>query len=113
MLQVHNALPGNPAFDPHNEATLRECRSWALTADQVEMFFKLSTEYEEFPYSQFYQLPCAITGRLSDGRTAWDFRINAGATAIWTNGKEKRYFGCMAAACESLVLLMPDGMDPD
>lgn len=73
----------------------------------------LSTEYEELPYAQFYQLPCAIRGRLDQNGRNWNFTVNAGATAVLTNGKDERFFGCRAAGCEALVLMMPDGMDPD
>jgi len=93
-------------------ALAEACANWQLTKEQVQHFFQLSKAYKESPYSEFYQLPCSIEGVVeADGRT-WEFTINAGATAVWWNGEEVRYFGCSAPACEPLVLLMPDGMNP-
>lgn len=101
------------AFEHRNDSVRRQCQAWELTPGQAQKFFMLSTRYPESPYSEFYQLPCAIEGRLTENGKAWNFRINAGATGVWTSGSERRFFGCTAPACEELVLLMPDGMTPD
>ncbi|MFL5357753.1 hypothetical protein [Archangium sp.] len=95
-----------------DEALIAECAKWKLTKEQARRFFQISNSYKENPYSEFYQLPCSIEGVVqAEGRT-WEFTINAGATAVWRSGKEVRYFGCSAPACEPLVLMMPDGMEP-
>jgi hypothetical protein len=95
-----------------DDALAAECAKWQLTKEQVQQFFQISKIYKESPYSEFYQLPCSIDGVVeADGR-AWEFTINAGATAVWRSGEEVRYFGCSAPACEPLVLMMPDGMNP-
>jgi len=88
------------------------CRRWRLSAQQVAEFFRLSREYEEPPYSAFYQLPCSISGKLRSEGTTWHFVIGGGGTATWSKGGQTRYFGCSADACEPLVLLPADGMDP-
>lgn len=91
----------------------KACRDWRLTAQEVENFFRLSERYDENPYSQFYQIPCSISGKLNAGEKSWDFVIGGGATATWTDGKETRYWGCAAKACAPLVLMPYDGMNPD
>jgi hypothetical protein len=95
-----------------DEALVAECAKWKLTRDQVQRFFQISTSYKDSPYSEFYQLPCSIDGVVEAEGQTWEFTINAGATAVWKRGKEVRYFGCSAPACEPLVLMMPDGMEP-
>lgn len=95
-----------------DEALVAECAKWKLTKEQVQRFFQISTSYEENPYSEFYQLPCSIEGVVEAEGKTWEFTINAGATAVLKSGKEVRYFGCSAPACEPLVLMMPDGMEP-
>ncbi|WNG27871.1 hypothetical protein F0U62_30565 [Cystobacter fuscus] len=95
-----------------DEALLAECAKWKLTKEQALRFFQISTSYEENPYSEFYQLPCSIEGVVEAEGKTWEFTINAGATAVLKSGKEVRYFGCSAPACEPLVLMMPDGMEP-
>lgn len=92
-------------------AAASACRT-ASKASPSQQFFQLSTPYKESPYSGFYQLPCSIEGVVEAEGKTWDFTINAGATAVWSRGEEVRYFGCSAPACEALVLLMPDGMNP-
>lgn len=101
------------AFEERNAALLGQCRAWTLTPEQAGRFFALSEEHLESPYSEFYQLPCSIAGNLVQDGKAWKFRINAGATAVWTSGAETRRFGCSAPSCAEFVLLMPDGMNPD
>jgi hypothetical protein len=98
--------------DHQDKALAEACASWQLTKAQAQQFFQLSTPYKESPYSEFYQLPCSIEGVVEAEGKTWDFNINAGATAVWSRGAEVRYFGCSAPACEPLVLLMPDGMNP-
>jgi hypothetical protein len=95
-----------------DEALVAECAKWRLTKEQAQRFFQISTSYKESPYSEYYQLPCSIKGVVEAEGKTWEFIINAGATAVWKSGNEVRYFGCSAPACEPLVLMMPDGMDP-
>lgn len=89
------------------------CRRWRLSAAQVEQFFRLSQQYPENPYSLFYQTPCVISGELQAEGRAWRFEIAGGATATWTHGNDVRHWGCSAKACEALVILATDLMDPD
>lgn len=95
-----------------DEALAEACANWRLTKEQVHQFFQISKAYKESPYSEFYQLPCSIDGVVEAEGKTWEFTINAGATAVWRKGEEIRYFGCSVPACASLVLMMPDGMDP-
>jgi hypothetical protein len=95
-----------------DEALVAECAKWKLTKQQAQRFFQISTSYKDSPYSEFYQLPCSIEGVVEAEGKTWEFTINAGATAVWRKGKDVRYFGCSAPACEPLVLMMPDGMEP-
>jgi hypothetical protein len=95
-----------------DEALVAECAKWKLTKEQARRFFQISTSYKENPYNEFYQLPCSIEGVVEAEGKTWEFTINAGATAVWKSGKEVRYFGCSDPACEPLVLMMPDGMEP-
>jgi len=88
------------------------CAAWQLDATQVEQFFRLSEEFEESPYAMFYQLPCKITGRLISEGQSWDFSIDGGGTAVWTDHGRTRHWGCSAKACEPLVLLRTDMMSP-
>lgn len=106
VIKVGAAQYSGGLEDPLHEA----CRKWTLTPAQVERFFAISKTYSETPYSEFYQLPCAISGELSvEGRT-WAFEINGGGTATWTGDGEVRHWGCSAEACETLLLLPTDGM---
>lgn len=89
------------------------CRNWRLSDHEVATFFLLSEQYEESPYSSFYQVPCSISGALEADGKAWDFVIGGGGTATWSDGNETRYFGCSAQACEPLVLMPTDLMDPE
>ncbi len=89
------------------------CQTWTLTPHQVGAFFRVSREYSEPPYGQFYQVACGVSGRLSAEGRVWTFAINGGGTATWRNGDTVRHFGCAAPACEALLLLPPDDMAPD
>ncbi|MEG3193764.1 hypothetical protein SNE32_16205, partial [Lysobacter sp. D1-1-M9] len=88
------------------------CAAWQLDVAQVEQFFRLSEEFEESPYAMFYQLPCKVTGRLVSEGQSWNFSIDGGGTAVWTDQGRTRYWGCSAEACEPLVLLRTDMMSP-
>ncbi|QWP77651.1 hypothetical protein J5226_04360 [Lysobacter sp. K5869] len=100
--------------DPNNrEPALREaCAAWRLNERQVAAFFASGREYPDGTHDAFYWLPCSIKGRLRAQGREWDFEINAAATATWTDGDTVRRWGCMAKACEPLVLLMPDQQGP-
>ncbi|WP_141233403.1 hypothetical protein ABU614_06275 [Lysobacter firmicutimachus] len=110
VLQVEAAVFDDPAG---RDAALRPaCRAWRLSEGQIAAFFAASRELREGGRHDFYWLPCTIGGRLrADGRE-WSFSINAAATATWRDGDTVREWGCDAAACEPLVLLMPDGHEP-
>lgn len=97
---------------PVGDAMEQACGDWRLTAQQVERFFQISNRYKESPYSRFYQVPCAITGELEAEGQAWKFTINGGATATWQRNGATRYWGCSAKACEPLVLMPTDFMNP-
>jgi len=98
---------------PSGDALESACRNWHLTDRQVATFFELGEAYEQSPYSAFYQLPCSISGKLEADGKAWNFVIDGGGTATWSHGNETRYFGCSAKACEPLVLMLTDFMDPE
>lgn len=101
-------------YEGNRGGTLEEaCTNWRLSPVQVARFFRLSQHYQEDPYNAFYQLPCSISGELEAEGKVWRFQINGGATATWTSGEDERHWGCSAKACESLVLLPTDGMNPD
>ena len=87
--------------------------AWHLDKAQVAQFFASSRRYQESMPHAFYDLPCTISGTLTADGKRWGFTINAGGTAVWRNGSEQRYWGCNVTACETLVLLTSDGMDPD
>lgn len=76
-------------------------------------FFELSRQYDENPYSEFYQVPCMIAGQISSEDRAWRFEINGGGTATWSANGQVRHWGCRAAQCEPLVLLYSDGLSGD
>ncbi|WP_407352147.1 hypothetical protein [Luteimonas sp. R10] len=89
------------------------CRTWRLSASQVQAFFHLADAYEDRPYERFYLVGCSISGHLqADGRD-WRFAINGGGIATWENDGTIRHFGCSAKECEPLLLLPTDGMEPD
>ena len=89
------------------------CDAWQLSAWQVERFFRLSERYASTPYSDFYQVPCSISGELQTDGRIWTFEINGGGAATLRAGGRTRYWGCRAEECGTLVLLEPDLMDPD
>jgi len=111
-----NAAELGPTTHGREEPGLAEaCRDWRLSPDQVARFFSLSERYglEDGLYRRFYFLPCRITGELQADGQRWSFAINAAATASWQSGEEIRQFGCSAAECEPLVLMMPDGYETE
>lgn len=94
-----------------NDPALSEaCRSWSLSKAEVAAFFNLAQEYEISLYASYYQTPCSIAGELKSGDEVWNYRINGGATAIWTRGDVTRYWGCSKPECEKLVILPTDFM---
>lgn len=108
VLEVAPAEYGGAAGDPLEAA----CRAWRLSTTQVVSFFRLSQRYDQAPYGAFYQVPCAVSGRLASEGETWDFVIGGGGTATWTRAGQVRHFGCSAQACAPLVLLPADSMDP-
>lgn len=88
-----------------------ECSAWSLTPSQVQELFALSESYQESPHSQFYQLPCSISGEASLEGRLWQFEINGGGTATLSNGDEVRYLGCRDKRCEPYILLLTDDME--
>lgn len=111
VLSVSAAELGPTTHGPEEPGLAEACRDWRLTPEQVARFFSLSQRYAEgiSLHQRFYFLPCRITGELQADGQRWNFAINAAATASWKNGNEVREFGCSAAECEALVLMMPDG----
>lgn len=108
VIEVAAADYTGEAGDPLETA----CRDWRLTRAQVAEFFRLGQQYEQPPYAGFYQLPCSISGKLRSEGVTWDFTIGGGGMATWSSGGQTRHFGCSVDACEPLVLLPADGMDP-
>ncbi|GAA3914464.1 hypothetical protein [Luteimonas lutimaris] len=108
IIDVGEPRYGGEPGDPLEAA----CHEWRLSAQQVAEFFRLGQQYEQPPYAGFYQLPCSISGKLRSEGVTWDFTIGGGGTATWSNGGQARHFGCSVEACEPLVLLPADGMDP-
>ena len=101
-----------PRYHGRGGGEAEACKAWRLDVADVEQLFQLSEHYDSNPYHLYYQVSCAITGQLFwDGRS-WDFAIDGGGTATWTNGSETRYLGCAAPACEPYVMLLTDMMSP-
>lgn len=96
-----------------DSAMYEACQQWQLTKEQVKRFFQLAESYPEHPYSGYYQIPCKITGTLQEQGQIWQFTIQGGATGTWQKGNTIKYFGCNQAACEPLVIMPTDGMNPD
>lgn len=97
----------------NDEAMYNACEQWKLTKEQVKQFFQLSESYPEYPYSSYYQIPCKITGTLKQQGQLWQFTIDGGATATLQQGNTIKYFGCKQVACEPLVIMPTDSMNPD
>lgn len=100
-------------FQASDEAMYQACNSWQLDKEQVKQFFQLSDHYESNPSHEYYQIPCKITGELKSEGKIWQFTIDGGATGKWQNQQQEKYFGCRKFACESLVLMPVDDMNPD
>jgi hypothetical protein len=86
------------------------CSAWSLDRTQAESFFGLSKELREGELHDYDWLPCSIKGRVQAKGRVWEFEINAAGTSIWRNGDQARMLGCSQAACEPLVVLMPEGL---
>src|SRR5699024_6478056 len=94
-----------------NDTSLQKaCTSWSLTPEQVQLFFELSEEYKTLPYSEFYQVPCSISGKITFNKHIWHYKINGGGTAVSTDGKGKRYWGCKDPKCATLICIPTDMM---
>ena len=116
-IQVLQVAAARYQDEPSAPQGLRErCAAWSLRPDQVAAFFAASREYTPAESTElndgFYRLPCSIEGRLRADGAEWEYEINAAATGVWRAGERTRTFGCSAAACEPLVLMMPDGNAP-
>ncbi len=111
-LQVLQVSPSELGPTPHGreEPGLAEaCHDWQLSPAQVKRFFELAEPVDsQEMHRRFYFLPCRITGELQAEGCRWRFSINAAATGSWQCGERRRWFGCSAAECASLVVLMPD-----
>ncbi|MNM29872.1 hypothetical protein D3C81_404200 [compost metagenome] len=88
-----------------------QCSAWSLTPGQVQELFALSESYQESPYSQFYQLPCSISGEATLEGRLWHFVINGGGIVTLSNGGEAKYLGCRDKRCEPYILLLTDDME--
>lgn len=70
------------------------CQSFALTGDDVSMFFRVASEVdgEEF-HDRSIILPCRYEGVLTMDGEAWRFNINAGGAGYLyrVDGAERRY----------------------
>jgi hypothetical protein len=93
---------------PGTTAEADACRAWSLDKLQAAAALRLSTELREGELNDFYWLPCWIKGRAQIQGKVWEFEINAAGTSIWRSGGETRLMGCSQAACEPLVILMPE-----
>ena len=91
-----------------------QCNTWMLDHDQAEAFFRLGVPIDARTYVHEYDTSrCMIEGELIEDGVTWDFRINGGAKAYWTQGDSVRYFGCTAPGCEELVIFMQPGMEAE
>ncbi len=88
-----------------------ECAAWTLSPSQVRELFVLSERYETAPHSNFYQLPCSISGEATMEERRWRFVINGGGVVTLTSGDEIRYLGCRDERCEPYILLLTDDME--
>lgn len=109
VIEVADAEYAASAGDPLEAA----CGEWQLSGQQVVEFFQLSRQYRQSPYSELYQQPCSISGKLRSEGATGDFVIGGGGTATWSHGGQTRHFGCSAEACAPLVLLHTGLMDPE
>lgn len=103
--ESHHSMIDGPVRDA--------CRKWSLTPAQVKQFFALSKRYSGNPYSEFYQVPCSISGVIEAEGREWKYEIKGGGTATWIGDGEVRYWGCAAKECEPLVILLTDSMSGD
>lgn len=109
VTSVQPAVYRPEAGRPEEPALAASCKAWTLTKQQVAEFFAASSEYPDGTRDAFYWLPCSINGQLLAEGRQWEYQINAAATATWASGDRVRTWGCTAKACETLVLMMPDG----
>lgn len=100
-------------FKENDQAILQACKNWQLNKQQVKHFFEQSDSYTDYPYTEYYQVPCKITGTLKSQGKIWPFTIDGGATGKWRNQQTTKYFGCKKSACESLVIMPTDNVNPE
>lgn len=93
---------------PGTTAEAGACRAWSLDKLQAAAALRLSTELRAGELHDFYWLPCWIKGHAQIQSKVWEFEINAAGTSIWRSGDETRLMGCSQAACEPLIILMPE-----
>lgn len=86
------------------------CKRWDIDRDAIKTVFRLSDEYTEYPYSQFYQTPCDITGNLVIDGLKWHFSLNGGGIMTLSHENKTMYRGCSDTQCSPYILLLTDGM---
>ena len=92
-----------------NQALIEACKAWDLTkADVLTILLKSKriTSYEK--NSQFYYLPCEITGTLMRNDTIFNYSVNAAATSMLFFKDVIYYYGCKDTLCNKFFLLNPD-----
>lgn len=110
ILEIHPAKYDKryDLIESSEDVEANYCKSWGLTAEQAQHFFKISDEYLEGHFRLFYWLPCNVSGVLESEGRKWQFSINQAASGVWRDGDAIRLWGCSVDECKNLNLMMPD-----
>lgn len=93
-----------------DDALVTACENWNIDSNAIKTVFTLSDEYTEYPYSQFYQTPCDITGDLVINGLKWHFSLNGGGIMTLSREDKTMYRGCSDTQCAPYILLLTDDM---
>lgn len=104
------ALTGKTIQETPDNTLAAACRDWAPDSDAIKAVFTLSREYSEELYSQFYQTPCDVSGKIFIDGSEWYFFLNGGGVMTLTRNKQIIYRGCSDARSAPYILLLTDAM---
>src|SRR4030095_501501 len=100
VLSINKEIKGDSVEEDYSK-----CKSWSLTAKQIEIIIKkcesMTSEKQYLSYS-FYQ--CRISGEIKIDDIKYKYWLGAGATLTLKNNDTTLYFGCLGKKCNEYFI---------